>query len=222
MIHQEQHDPVRFARGQTANRRLDRGELALLPVGLTTTLAGSSAHCCAHLVGMRAQHHAHATDRRARADSPVGALRLAPRRSRCSRNVRPRKGSSALGEPMREDSPAERMTAASMAAQRSAGARVFDRLVRQPAGARDAARCPAPHGDQFGGDADGDFLRRERADLQPHRRVHALELIRRNAFALERLIDRQHLALAADHADVARLGAHGPAAARACRRGARA
>ncbi len=68
----------------------------------------------------------------------------------------------------------------------------------------------AAHGDQFGNDADGDFFGSERADFEAHWREHAVKLFRRESFLFERPINRQHFALAADHADVARFGADGP------------
>src|ERR1700730_7220813 len=126
--------------------------------------------------------------------------------SRCSRNVRPRKGTRAFGEPMREDSPAESMTAAST---RSAS-RDLHCFLRAHGHVR-GARGPSPYADKLSSNADRDFLRRQRADLQPYRRMHVLETLRGNAFALERLIHREHLALAADHADVMGFGAYGPA-----------
>src|ERR1700730_4447799 len=126
--------------------------------------------------------------------------------SRCSRNVRPRKGTRALGEPTREDSPAESMTAAST---RSPSGN-FHGFLRAH-GHVGRPRRASPHSDKFSGNADGDFLRRQRADLQPYRRVHVLETLRGNAFTFERLIHRQHLALAADHTDVMCFSAHSPA-----------
>src|SRR5665213_3991429 len=122
-------------------------------------------------------------------------------------NVRPRKGTSALGEPIREDSPAERMTAASIRGLAGYGGQnagvLFDRLM--------CDACSAPtDGDKLGGDANGDFLRCERANLETHRRMNLLEAFGRDAFALERLVNRDHFTFAANHADITRLGVHRP------------
>src|SRR5215471_5739184 len=107
---------------------------------------------------------------------------------------------------MRLDSPAARMTAASTHPSLGRGrARLCERnaLVGQVGGL-------AAHGDQLRGNADGNLLRSERADLQPYRGVDTLEFLCGDTFLLERLVNREHLALAADHADIARLRAHGP------------
>src|SRR5271163_4642387 len=110
---------------------------------------------------------------------------------------------------MRRDSPAARMTAAS--GLRSATAadisgsvvvktgclREFDGFVRQ-------IPRVAAHGDQFRRDAHRNFFRRESTNVEPYGRVHALELRRGVAFAHESLVNGNHLALAANHADVAR------------------
>src|SRR5579862_1440473 len=130
--------------------------------------------------------------------------RMTSRRS--SRKVWPRKGSSAFGEPMREDSPAARITAASMAAsaRRRLGGCLGNALVRY------ARRRAAPDGDQLRGNANGDFLRRERANFEAHGSVHTFELVRRDSLAFKGLVNGKHLAAAPDHADVVRASAHGP------------
>jgi len=68
----------------------------------------------------------------------------------------------------------------------------------------------AADGNEFGDDADGDFFGGERADFEAHRRIDALKFFGAIAALLERFVDREHFALAADHADVACVGAHGP------------
>src|SRR5205807_7714157 len=68
----------------------------------------------------------------------------------------------------------------------------------------------AAHGNQFGCDANGDLFRGEGPDFQSPGGIHAIKKVRREAFAFERLIDGEHFALAADHAQIARLGLHGP------------
>ena len=52
----------------------------------------------------------------------------------------------------------------------------FERLVYEVLGV-------AAHGDQFGGDADGDLMRGQRADFQTHGGAHAITFLRRYAFA---------------------------------------
>src|SRR5713226_8541380 len=101
---------------------------------------------------------------------------------------------------MRLDSPAARMTAANtshLAGWRRSAVLALHGLVGR-VGSRVAA-----NGDQLGGDADGDLFRGERADFQADGRVYALEFLCRDAFLFERLVHGEHLALAADHADVA-------------------
>src|ERR1700751_4946217 len=102
--------------------------------------------------------------------------------SRWPKNVLPPKGRRALGDPIREDSPAERMTAASTWAESARdalgggfGARLYfclgvcrlrgvlsiHCLMRQVGGS-------AANGDQLRGDADGDLFGRERADFEAY------------------------------------------------------
>ena len=58
--------------------------------------------------------------------------------------------------------------------------------------------------DQLGEDADGDFGRRDRADVEADRRVHALRGTRPASLRLEqRVEDARHLGAAADQAEVA-------------------
>src|SRR6516164_5509543 len=127
---------------------------------------------------------------------------------------------------MRDDSPAERMTAQSTWATsaRNAlgrGLRVAFRfgpglgwlgsmlavthcVVLSDHGLMRQVRGAAAHGNQLGRDADGDLFRRERADFQPYGSLHAVEEFGRKTFALKSLIDGKHFALAADHAEIAR------------------
>ena len=59
-------------------------------------------------------------------------------------------------------------------------------------------------GDQFGSDADGDLRHGLRADVETDRRVDAVQGFGRHAFVQQVVEDQLDLALAADHADVAR------------------
>src|SRR5713101_4858838 len=141
--------------------------------------------------------------------APISRCEVTSRR--CSRKGRPWYGRSAFGEPIRLEAPPERMTAASMcylsALARLENGRsvrfVFQFLMR-------GNRCIPAHRHQFRHDAHGDLFRRERADLQPHRRVDAFEFFRLVAIVLQRLVHRQNFAFAANHSQVTRLGAHGP------------
>src|SRR5437899_6405258 len=85
-----------------------------------------------------------------------------------------------------------------------AGPGKLDRLVREGSGA-------AADRNQLSRDADGNLFRSKRAYFQSHRRANPLKLFRRHAFFFECLVYGEHFALAADHADVPRLGADGPA-----------
>src|SRR5262249_340586 len=58
-------------------------------------------------------------------------------------------------------------------------------------------------GDGLGGDADGDLLRRDGADVEPDRRMHHAQGVGRDAFLAQRVEDPFDLRLAADEADVA-------------------
>ena len=69
----------------------------------------------------------------------------------------------------------------------------------------------AANRDQLGRDADGNLFRRQRSDVEPHRRMHARKFFHRDAFFFQRAVNRKHFSLAADHPDVARRSAHGPA-----------
>src|SRR5687767_9945152 len=60
------------------------------------------------------------------------------------------------------------------------------------------------HGDQLGEDADGDFLRSNRADVETDRGVHALEPVRLEAFPEQLVVNALYLRLAADQAEVAK------------------
>src|SRR5712692_6041082 len=137
--------------------------------------------------------------------APISRCEVTSRR--CSRKGRPWYGSSAFGEPIRLEAPPERMTAASMCFLSALAQRVNrrrSRLVFQFFVGR-GRRVPA-HRNQFRRDADGNFLGRERANLQPHRRIDALEFFRLVAVVLQRFVHRQNLAFAADHSQVTRLG----------------
>src|ERR1700728_1696154 len=115
---------------------------------------------------------------------------------------------SALGAPIRRDSPPARITAASGLGFRTAPAGIGELIVMQASSLREfhgfMRQVPrvAAHGNELGADADGDFLRRESADIQADRRMHALEFGRGVSFAFECAIDRNDLSLAADHTDV--------------------
>src|SRR6185503_7974578 len=60
------------------------------------------------------------------------------------------------------------------------------------------------HGNQLGQDAHGDFLRRNRTDVEADRRVNALETFRRQPLLLQLVVDPFHLRLAADETEVAK------------------
>src|SRR5258706_4028239 len=70
---------------------------------------------------------------------------------------------------------------------------------------------PAADGDQFRRNADGNFFGRERANVQSHRRMHVRELFRGDAFFFQRAVNRQNLALAANHSNITRRRSDGPA-----------
>ena len=138
--------------------------------------------------------------------------RTTPRLHRIAANARekyvPRKGTSALGEPMRDDSPAERMTAAST---RRSASRDFRPLCAAVTAMW--ATLVAPRRTAI---SSAVMLMAISSGVSapissPTGACTRSNFSGGNAFALERLIDGEHLALAADHADVARLGAHGPA-----------
>ncbi len=62
------------------------------------------------------------------------------------------------------------------------------------------------HGDQLGEDADGDFLRRDGADVEADRRVDALRASRAaSGRRVERVVDARDLRAAADEPEVAQL-----------------
>ena len=66
------------------------------------------------------------------------------------------------------------------------------------------------HGDQFGNDADGDFLRGDGANVEADRRVHRPERFGRGALFKKRVEDAPHFGFAADQPDVAhRIGDDG-------------
>src|SRR5271155_4403605 len=104
-------------------------------------------------------------------------IRMTPTRgtlvasTRCCTKVTPRSGTSALGEPIRRDSPAARIAAASMAsvAQQTSSLGKLYGFVWQ------VGRV-APHGNQFGNDTYRDFLRTERADVEPDGSMHPVKL----------------------------------------------
>src|SRR5579859_531103 len=119
---------------------------------------------------------------------------------------------------MRREAPPERIMAASIECSR-------DPVKRQPkkkltrSGDRLALAlkffvrgggCIAAHGNEFRGDADGDFFRRKRANFEAHGRKNAVELFRLETVGFKRFVGREHFSFAANHADVARVGAHGP------------
>jgi hypothetical protein len=68
----------------------------------------------------------------------------------------------------------------------------------------------ATNGNQLRNDAEGDFFRGERTDIETHGSEDALEFIHAVAFFFESAINAENLAFAANHADVASLGAYGP------------
>src|SRR5579864_4864168 len=111
---------------------------------------------------------------------------------------------------MRREAPPERITAASMILPCAyGGARVRDHFFHVHFFVRGGGGVAA-HGDQFRDDADGNFFRGEGADFEAHGRVDALEFFGAVAILFERFVDGEHFAFAADHADIARFGAHGP------------
>src|SRR5437764_10620706 len=119
---------------------------------------------------------------------------------RCPKNVLPPSGRSALGEPIRDDSPAERMTAASTWTRLAGNALGgglrpglrfclslglgFGRLRRillvgllvlsDYCFMRQVCGA-APYGNQLGRDANGDLFRREGADFKSHGRIDAIK-----------------------------------------------
>ena len=60
-------------------------------------------------------------------------------------------------------------------------------------------------GDQLGEDADGDLLRRDGADVEADRRVHARQRLGRHPVRRQRVVDARDLGAAADQAEVAQL-----------------
>src|SRR5229473_5443084 len=141
--------------------------------------------------------------------APISRCEVTSRR--CSRKGRPWWGRSAFGEPIRLEAPPERMTAASM--------RSFSALARLENGrsvrfvfqflVRGRPRIPAD-GYQFRNNTDRYLFRRKRANLQPHRRIHALELLRLVSVVLQRFVHRQDFAFASDHSDVPRFRSNRP------------
>src|SRR5580693_7569689 len=69
---------------------------------------------------------------------------------------------------------------------------------------RDSLRAQVAACDQLGDDADGNLWHRLRADLQPDRRGHTLQVRRGDARFAEALENEPDLAAAADQADVRR------------------
>src|SRR6185503_3131109 len=61
----------------------------------------------------------------------------------------------------------------------------------------------AAHRDQLRKDADGNFFRRDGADVEANRRVYAREALEWHAFFNQRVVDLLHLGLAADETEVA-------------------
>ena len=123
-----------------------------------------------------------------RADAGANAFRLvrpaprSPARSaarnrpiRRSRKVSPRNSSSALGDPMRRDSPAARMSPATLTSAARAQRFVGEHRLRKRAPVRLRV---AAHGDHLRHHRNGDLFRRDRADLQAHGREDALERCR--------------------------------------------
>src|SRR5208282_5032130 len=125
-------------------------------------------------------------------------------RSRWPRNVVPSQASRALGRPMGRDSPAARMMAAIVfiLALRGSGLLDLKGFVLRAGGV-------AAHGHQLRGNAHGDFLRRESADLEADGSIDACELLLRHALFFQRAVNGEDFAAAADHADVPGLGVHG-------------
>ena len=60
-------------------------------------------------------------------------------------------------------------------------------------------------GDQLGEDADGDFLRRDGADVEADGRVDVLERLGRHLVGEQLVVDARHLGAAADEAEIAQL-----------------
>src|SRR5215475_12640983 len=117
---------------------------------------------------------------------------------------------------MRREAPPERMTAASILIPVTEAQKSWLACdCGLPAFALEFfvcdAGCVAAHGDEFRSDADGNFFRRESADVHAHGREDAFEFLGAVALCFECFVSRKHFALAADHADVARVGAYGPA-----------
>src|SRR5438094_10545767 len=67
------------------------------------------------------------------------------------------------------------------------------------------------HGNHLRCHGNRDLLGRNCADLQAHGRMDALHALARDALFFKLLDDIEYLALAADHGDITRLCAHGPA-----------
>jgi hypothetical protein len=66
---------------------------------------------------------------------------------------------------------------------------------------------PPPDGDQLGEDGDGDFLRRDRANVESNRRVHPLQEIRRHLLGEQRVVQTLDLGLTANQPEVAEIRA---------------
>src|SRR5215207_3868641 len=71
-------------------------------------------------------------------------------------------------------------------------------LHREPRGGGAAA-----DGDELGENADGDLGRRDGADFEADRRVHAIQALERHAFGDQRVPDARHLGPAPDQTEVA-------------------
>lgn len=71
--------------------------------------------------------------------------------------------------------------------------------------------CISARRNQLRHDRDRNLLRCDRANLQSHGRVHVLKLLERNAFFFKFLVNRDHLTLRPDHANIASRRAHRPA-----------
>src|SRR5579871_5852520 len=85
------------------------------------------------------------------------------------------------------------------------------RNAQEPAHVRERPLGLAANGDEFGRDRDGDFFRRDGADVEPDGGVDAFEEAGGETLFLQLAGDGDGLALGPDHADISGLRLHRPA-----------
>src|SRR5437588_9484801 len=84
-------------------------------------------------------------------------------------------------------------------------------LCTEPTHVGQASLGVPPNRNQLGRDRNRNLFRSDGADVESDWGVNAVEQMRRQAFLLKRLENRDHFALGADHADVAGASLHRPA-----------